>query len=51
MLGMDCSEKKSDLDKYSNGAKLIGFPRTEYYTVEDRRAFKYEDSDSSSNFL
>ena len=48
MLGIDCKDKKSDLDKYSNGAKLIGFPRTEFYTKEDRRAFKYsENSDNS----
>ena len=28
-------------DKYSKGANLIGFPRTEHFVVDERRAFKY----------
>ena len=41
MFGLDCENRKSDLNKYSNGAHLIGFPRTEHFTIDDRRAFKF----------
>lgn len=41
MFGLDCENRKSDLNKYSNGANLIGFPRTEHFTIDERKAFKF----------